>query len=257
MPSPFPGMNPYLERGDVWHDFHEAFLPLTRTMIVPQVRPAFIVQLDQHVYIHELNAERNALLGRSDVHVVNDRQSVPSTPSLAVLEAPAKARVPLAADFEKQAFIEIRDREDRSLVAVLELLSPINKKLGPDRNQFLNKRREILASSVNYVEIDLLRGGPRLPVEDMPQCDYYVMVSRWERRPEVGIWPLRLADPLPTIPIPLRAPYPDAQLDLQSVLNRIYDEAGYEDYIYRHTPEPKLRPKDKAWARHFVPKTSA
>ena len=26
MPSPFPGMNPFLEQDDVWHDFHATFL---------------------------------------------------------------------------------------------------------------------------------------------------------------------------------------------------------------------------------------
>ncbi len=27
MPSPFPGMDPYLEQEIIWHDFHQRFLP--------------------------------------------------------------------------------------------------------------------------------------------------------------------------------------------------------------------------------------
>ena len=27
MPSPFPGMDPYLEQEILWHDFHEKFIP--------------------------------------------------------------------------------------------------------------------------------------------------------------------------------------------------------------------------------------
>ena len=32
MPSPFPGMNPYLEQEDAWHDFHESFMPRMRRL---------------------------------------------------------------------------------------------------------------------------------------------------------------------------------------------------------------------------------
>ena len=71
----------------------------------------------------------------------------------------------------------------------------------------------------------------------------------------MSLWPLGLRDPLPTIPIPLRAPDPDARLDLQAVLHRAYDAAGYEDYIYAGTPEPPLDPEIAAWARRFLPAT--
>jgi hypothetical protein len=67
MPSPFPGMNPYLEQDDAWHDFHEKFLPAVAERLVPQVRPNYIVKLDEHVYVHELPQEPRRLLGRADV----------------------------------------------------------------------------------------------------------------------------------------------------------------------------------------------
>jgi len=71
-----------------------------------------------------------------------------------------------------------------------------------------------------------------------------------------GRLPLTLAgarDPLPILPIPLRAPDPNARLDLQAVLHRLYDEAGYADYIYTGTPQPPLSAEDDAWARSLVP----
>ena len=35
VPSPFPGMNPYLEQADVWHDFHESLIPMLRSLLSP------------------------------------------------------------------------------------------------------------------------------------------------------------------------------------------------------------------------------
>lgn len=84
----------------------------------------------------------------------------------------------------------------------------------------------------------------RLPLSDVPPCDYLVMVSRPKQRPDVQIRPVQLRGTLPTIPIPLRAPDPEAVLDLQSVFHSVYDAAGYEDYIYRSAPEPALTPAD-------------
>ena len=49
MPSPFPGMNPYLEQEDVWHDFHERFLPAAAEFLMPRVRPKYIVRLDDEI----------------------------------------------------------------------------------------------------------------------------------------------------------------------------------------------------------------
>jgi hypothetical protein len=156
-------------------------------------------------------------------------------------------------DVERHSFLEVRDRRDRELVTVIEWLSPSNKRAGADREQYLAKRRQLFASPVHLVEMDLLRGGPRLPLEDLPDCDYYALVSRAEQRPRVGVWPLRLRDPLPVIPVPLRAPHPDARLDLQDLLHRLYDQAGYQDYIYTGTPQPPLHPQDAAWAQQFIP----
>ena len=103
------------------------------------------------------------------------------------------------------------------------------------------------------MELDLLRGGPRLPMDNPPPCDYCVLVARREEFPEIGIWPISLRDPLPAVPVPLRAPHADAKLELQPLLHRLYDAAGYGDYIYRGTPRPPLRPEEAEWARRIVP----
>ena len=253
MPSPFPGMNPYLEQPDVWSDFHQSFIPLVREIIRGQVRPNYIVKVEEQLFIHELSAEERLYLGRADVAVAPSLNPAPPRPAGAILEAPVVGKLPMAIDVERHPYLEIRDRNNRELITVLELLSPSNKKSGLDREQYLAKRRQLISSPVHLVEIDLLRGGPRLPVEDLPDCDYYALVSRAEDRPSVGIWPIRLRDRLPVIPIPLRSPDPDARIDLQQVLQHLYDAAGYEDYIYTGSPQPPLHPEDAAWARQLLP----
>jgi hypothetical protein len=148
----------------------------------------------------------------------------------------------------------IRNRESQEVVTVLELLSPWNKLASQDRRRYLAKRQRLLASPVHLVEIDLLRGrGARMPVRGLPPCDYCALVSRAAARPTVGLWPVRLADRLPVLPVPLRAPAADAKLDLQALVHQIYDAGGYADYLYRRPPRPRLTPEQLAWAQAFLP----
>ena len=95
-----------------------------------------------------------------------------------------------------------------------------------------------------------------MPWLDMPSCDYCVVVSRVEQRPKAGFWPIGLRQRLPVIPIPLRQGDADARLDLQEVLDRIYDAAGYRYHIYAGPPEPPLSKEDAAWSQPLLP-TSA
>src|SRR3982751_3659730 len=139
MPSPFPGMNPYLEQDEVWHDFHERFCPYVAELLTAQVRPHYIVKIDEHIYIHELPAEQRRLVGRSDIGVARS-SGVPGASAGTMLEeAPAQVGLP-AVDMERVCYVEIRDRKDRQLITVIELLSPSNKYQGPDREQYLAKR---------------------------------------------------------------------------------------------------------------------
>ncbi len=254
MPSPFPGMNPYLEQESAWHDFHERLVARTADVLGAQVLPRYFVRIDEHMYIHELGQEERRFVGRGDLWVAPLTPERNSGGATSVLEAPAEVVVPQI-DMEGQSFLEIRDRETRQLVTVVELLSPSNKYSGPDREQYLAKARQMLRTNAHFVEIDLLRGGPRMPWRDLASCDYCVVVSRAERRPKAGVWTIGLRERLPIIPIPLRQGEPDARLDLQECLHRVYDAAGYHYTIYDAEPVPALLPEDAAWARQFVPST--
>ena len=251
MPSPFPGMNPYFEQTDHWLDFHTEFLSALRRLLVPQVGPKYIVQLEEHIYIHDLPPEPRHRLGTADLSLVQSEGSELAQTALGLLEAPAEVWLP-EQDVEKVPYLEVRDRQGRELVTVIELLSPSNKRAGDDREQYLAKRRELLRSPAHLVEIDLLRGWNPMPQQSRPECDYSVMVSRADKRPAADFWPIRLRNRLPLIPFPLRPPDAAARVDLQEVLHRAYDGPGYEHFIYNGEPEPSLSANDASWARQFV-----
>lgn len=83
-----------------------------------------------------------------------------------------KIEVLPAMDSESESWLEIRDRRDRRLVTVIEVLSPSNKTPGADRDAYFGKRRQTLASMAHFVEIDLRRGGERPHLPQLPSCDY-------------------------------------------------------------------------------------
>jgi hypothetical protein len=246
-------MDPYLEQADVWQDFHDRLLPAIAEVITPQVDPAYIVRIEAQLYVHEPPAESRRLFARGDVAVSTRRESVSASAASATLPAPRQIEL-LDFDVERISRLKIRDRVQRHLVTVLEVLSPTNKTPGADRQLYLAKRRANQASRTHFVEIDLLRGGPRMPMLEPPICDYCVLVSRQERWPFAGIWPIQLRESLPEIPIPLLDPDPDAKVDLQAVLQRVYDAARYQSSIYEGVPEPPLSPTDAAWAESLFPK---
>jgi hypothetical protein len=248
MPSPFPGMDPYLERDGLFHEFHQRFIPRLAELLLPKIAPKYLATLDSHVYLHEFAADQRHLIGRFDVAVthVGGELSVqsPGTATQSVL-----GTVPVPVLEEVDSFVELRERDGMEVVTVIELLSLANKKSGSDREQYLGKRAKYLKSGVHLVEIDLLRRGPRMPQNGLPPCDYTVMVSRAERRPSVELFPIRLRDRLPIIPIPLKVSDPDAKLDLQAVFDSVYDGAGYQYYIHKTPPEPPFQDVDEEWVR--------
>ena len=143
---------------------------------------------------------------------------------------------------------------------MIELLSPANKSRGVDHEAYLVKRQEYLQTGTNLVEIDLLRGGQRAPVEGaQTPCDYCILVSRAAEFPRAGFWPLTIRDPLPPIPIPLDPGIPDVRISLQECLGPVYVQGRYdEDVDYGKTPPPPpMSEADAAWVRDQVTKQAA
>jgi hypothetical protein len=207
MPSPFPGMNPYLEQNDTWEDFHHSFLIHAREASTGQVGPNYLVKIEVRLILHELSAEERRFIGRADVGVIAPPTAAASASSPAAIAAPVELQLP-AVEVERHSSIEIRDRRNRRVVTVIELLSPLTKAPGSDRDDYLAKRRQVLAGMTHLVEIDLRRGGERPTPPELPACEYYVLVSRYEQRPKLLFWPFGLRQRLAGCPDTAPCPRP-------------------------------------------------
>jgi hypothetical protein len=253
MPSPFPGMNPYLEQKALWRGFHNTFLVYLRAALTPLVTPRYYIEVEESLYLDE-GEDAPQLFAVADASVSGKkpkRTKRAVSSSVAVADAPVTVTVPGVGKKRTRRLV-IRDTRAHEVVTVIELLSPSNKEPGKDRDRYLDKRVEVLDSGTSFVEIDLLRGGQRMPMEGLPACDYYALVSRTWERPGMGLWPVGLRDPLPTVPIPLRRGEVEPLVALKPVLDRTYDEAGYAYRIYEGEPEPPLSAADAAWAKELL-----
>jgi hypothetical protein len=256
MPSPFPGMNPFLEQSDAWEDFHLNYISRLQEALCAVVSDDYIVKVETRIYVHELSEDERKSTAKADVSV-SGGPSQSATRATAIIAGPPIRILYPTVDTERYTWIEIRDKRDRHVVTAIELLSPTNKTPGPDRDDYIQKRSMYFFSNAHFIEIDLRRGGTRPSPPILPACDYYVLLSHVQDRFNFGVWPLKLGDRLPLIPVPLKAPDPDVPLDLQAVLDRVYDSAHYGNYIYKDTPEPPLSVEQVAWAKQFVPESSA
>ncbi|WP_439627902.1 DUF4058 family protein [Gemmata sp.] len=254
MPSPFPGMNPYLEQAGLWRGVHTALLGRVIAALTPLLVPRYFAELEESLYI-DPNDDSDRLFAIADVAVAGagEYRTSGATAPVATLSAPVTVTIP-GVTKKKVRRVVVRDTQSREVVTVIELLSPTNKQPGADRDRYIEKRHEILASRTNFIELDLLRGGQRPPIRTLPAgCDYYALVSRWWERPKVGLWPISVRTPFPAVPVPLRPNEPEPVLHLKAVLDATYDEGGYAYRIYGTPPEPPLDPADAEWARAFVP----
>jgi hypothetical protein len=259
MPSPFPGMDPYLEDADFWPDVHATLLPFLREGIRSVLPSGYSAKIDQHVWLQEERDDPELLiLGRPDIFVVNGGH-----PTAAVVPKGSTApteQVTLSKLRKRRGTRHIRivDRRGRRVVTVVELLSPANKdSSSDDHDRYLLKRTEYLATGTNLVEIDLLRVGERMPMGSPrgAPSDYYVLISRSNDFPQADVWGMTVRDPMPVIPVPLKPGHEPVLLDLRRWLDRAYDSADYGDQIdYAQPPTPALRPSDAEWASGLLKK---
>lgn len=259
MPSPFPGVDPFIESQD-WEDFHSRFIQGVSDALVPRVRPRYIVRVERRVYVeHEVEAAEAirpglALLGTGAEDLRQPAKAVVREAVVREAVVPVVCTLPVPQEVS-EPFLTIRNREDLEVVTVLEVLSPDNKRRGSDgRREYLRKREAILQSRAHLIELDFLRGGVRLPMVDpLPPGDSYAVLSRAAERPKAEVYAWTLRQPLPTILIPLAHKDPDVSLDLRAVYDGVYDRAGYDYSLdYRRPIEPALSEADAAWAQEVL-----
>jgi hypothetical protein len=180
--------------------------------------------------------------------------------NVAVAEPPAqpiKVTVPVP-ETVRQGYLEIREVTTKEVVTVIELLSPVNKRPGKGRQSYESKRERILGSFTHLVEIDLLRAWQPMPIfVNGIQSHYRILVSRGDCRPTADLYGFNLRQAIPSFPLPLRSrsvsegESSDSEpiIDLQVLLNGIYDRAAYDLKLdYTTEPVPPLLETEAAWA---------
>jgi hypothetical protein len=203
MPSPFPGMNPYLEHPDRWSTVHNRFIVAIADLLTPLLLPRYQVDIE-------------------------------------------KRTIPIEEEI-REAYLEIKEAATGRVITTIEILSPTNKR-GQGRQKYEDKRQRVLSSRTHLVEIDLLRSGESLPMNDAISSDYHVLISREADRPGADLYPFNLQDPMPIIPIPLQATDVEPTIDLKQIIEEIIVRSGYTHFIdYTIDPIPNLSKPDQVW----------
>lgn len=239
MPSPFPGMDPWLESAHIWPDFHGSFACEIRSLLNQTLPAPYYARLETMPQIVAFDDETMEI-------IVPDEEG-------------------------RHFSVEIRDaRRGHRLVTFIEIASPTNKVHGRDRQSYIQKHMDVFDSDASLIEIDLLRAGLRSSERRNPpdqiagrsrRADYLILVNRaWTRT--VGTWQIYavpLRETLPVIPVPLREAEADVPLDLQYVLNRAYDTGPYSRGAidYDGPPYPPLPADDAAWASKLLASSEA
>jgi hypothetical protein len=258
MPSPFPGMDPWLERH--WGDIHTSIVTYCRDHLQEGLPSDLRARVEEHVVL-EADVEEDLRLRmlRPDAKIVEyPRQGLrrEENSAVATLEPDEPIIVRDLMDRPVLRSVEIRDfATGGRLITVIEVLSPANKSEGAGRDMYFRKRRELSRAGVHLVEIDLLRSGTRIePCSHKALADrdttYLVAVTREDAEDgrQFELYPIPLRRRLPVVKIPLRPTDRDALLPLQAILNEAYDRGGYDVLDYRSDPQPRLEGPDAEWA---------
>jgi hypothetical protein len=221
MPSPFPGMDPYLEDERFWPAFHHQLVNCLYQILLPGLVDRYRARVGQRLYVTE-----QALF----TSIIREEH--------------------------QEEFIEIRHRNDGRLVTLLDLASPSNKTTALGRQTYLAKRREAKNAGASLVEIDLvLQGQPMLDYsrEGLPDWDYAVTVTRSNQPERYEIYTATLQKRLPRFRLPLASDDRDTVVDLHAAFTRCYDQAGFASKIdYKQDPATALEDDDRTWVQELL-----
>ncbi|MEZ4707474.1 MAG: DUF4058 family protein [Caldilineaceae bacterium] len=259
MPTPFPGMDPYLERPNLWSNVHASLITSLRDYLTPLLRPRYFVSVEERSYLDD--SVGVGVTSVPDIGVVGPYISHPvsSTGALGAVAEPIEIELRMT-DYVRETYLEIIEAEsklevdngdeqpERWVVTLIEILSPWNKRSRGGREKYVAKRQEIIHSATNLVEIDLLRAGE--PMTSLPDghSDYSILVSPFRIRPRAHFYPFSVRHLIPSFQLPLQADDEEPVVDLNGILHELYDRAGYDLRInYRNDPIPPFEGDDAAW----------
>ena len=263
MPSPFPGMDPFLEGPDVFPDLHNDLIFGVKEALQSRLPEPYFASTEARIWVE--SSQRTI---RPDVSLLRGTRGTPTDDDAgggtAVAAPPIVQPVVVFVPEDEitETFLQIfAVHGERRLVTSIEVLSPTNKQAGETgRDLYLRKQRELRQSEVNLVEIDLLRGG--MPTTAVPrqhafdsagEFDYHVCVRKFHEKGKYMVYPILLHQALPEVSIPLLPGTPSVVIDLQAIFNRVYDAGPYHRSVdYSGEPTPPLNSMQSEWARKLL-----
>ncbi len=252
MPSPFPGMDPYLEAH--WGDVHHRLITYASDQLQSRVPSDLRARVEERVFVETESGRQRSVY--PDVRVIErPHRGDVDTREAGELAVDEPLIVHVADEPVTEGYVEIREvGSGHRVITVIEFVSLANKQPGPGRDLYLRKQQELRDGGVNSVEIDLLRTGQyvlSMPPDRVPpdyRTPYRVCVRRVSRPLAFEVYRLPLDSPLPAIRIPLRETDEDVVLSLQSLLDQCYQNGGYDDVDYALDPTPLLDTHGASWA---------
>jgi hypothetical protein len=250
MPSPLPGMDPYLEHPQSWPNFHHRLITAIAIDLAPQLRPRYRVVVEEAIY--QTQGQDSLLVGIPDVTVqraarTETAQQSQDSSRVSTVQ-PLDVELPMP-EVIRQGYLEIREVATSEVITAIEVLSPTSKRPGEGRRTYEAKRQTLLASATNLVEIDLLRQWePLLTLPSQVRSDYRILVSPSAVRPRASLYAFNLADTIPAFPLPLGPDDEEPIVNLQTLVEQIYDQSGYDLVIdYQANPIPALSAEANVW----------
>jgi hypothetical protein len=261
MPSPFPGMDPYLESPTHWSDFHARFINTLTDAINDRLPENYVARISEHVMMIAPTLRDDGDEDASyvpDVTVRLTGEYAGGSGTAAVAPAPVTLTNLKYLDDHVEGFVQVVRLPEMQVVTVLELFSPTNK-YGEGLGIYMKKRRDFLAQPINIVELDLLRAGARIEFErPLPVGHYHAFISRAGHRPQTEVHSWTVRDRFPTLAIPLQQKDNDVLLDLVMPFTVAYDAGRYGKIIRYDSPPPApaFSSADATWVKSTVTKSS-
>jgi Protein of unknown function (DUF4058) len=255
MPSPFPGMDPYLEDPFFWHQFHSRLIVALANDLGRRLRPKYYAAIETRTYLEDVLD--TVFVGIPDAIVFSGTPAADTSGTTATITMPTAQpqKVRLVEPIEvKERYLEIRKVGSKEVIVAIEVLSPKNKR-GEGREIYLKKRQLILDSASHFVEIDLLRVAQPIRVEGASgKSDYRILVSAASNRPNADLYSFNLRDPIPVFPLPLRSEDESVTVELGLLLQEVYDQGCLDLQIDYHqpVPAPMLSKEDAEWVEQVV-----